>query len=216
MVSNLQKQIYNTFLRVSRQKQNKPFKLREDFSAFETDEKYPTILKLENFFNNYKHINLEDFFAAPYEFYNENTYYSLDYYNTLKAVQVYRFNEKKKMISDPDEKNQLIFALKSINYIRQFTKDRNIPFEDYLNYRNESTPQFIIDIKYRTISVYVLFCFESFETVLSEFGSDLVRFILTDDFFEILDTMRTKFYNSKTTKNIIKQQINKIINKQNI
>jgi hypothetical protein len=216
MISELQKQIYNSYLRISRSKLNKPFKLREDFSNFQEDEKFVYIQKLEIFFKKYSHIRIDDFFSAPFEYYKENTHYSLDFFTTLKAINVYRLNEKRKLTSDPDEKNQLIFALETIKYIRQFTKDRNIPFEDYIVYRTESTPQFLLDIKNRTVSIYVLFCFEKFETVLSEFGPDLVKFVLSEDFYETLDTMRTKYYNSKTTKQIVKQQINKLTNKTNI
>lgn len=209
-MTEFEKQIYNSYLRISRQKLDKPFKLRQDWTDFEKDEKYFFVQKLAAFFQKFPHIKVDSFFSAPYEYYNEKTQYSLDYFTSLKAVTVFRLNEKKKMTESPDEKNQLIFALETINYIKQFTKDKKIPFEDYIKYKSESTPQFILDIKDRTISVYVLFGFQNFETILGEFGADLVKFILSEDFYEILDTMRTKFFNSKTTKNIIKQQITKL------
>jgi hypothetical protein len=42
--------IYNTYLRISRGNRNLPYKNRKDFSNIADDEKYPTLLKLENFF----------------------------------------------------------------------------------------------------------------------------------------------------------------------
>lgn len=211
-MTDFEKQIYNSYLRISRQKLNKPFKLRQDWDDFEKEDKYFYVQKLAAFFQKYSHIKIDDFFSAPFEFYSDNNQYLLDYFTSLKAITVYRLNEKKKMTSDPDEKKQLIFALESLNYIKQFSKDKNIPVKDYINYKAGATLQALLDIKERRVSVYTLLCFENFENSLAKFGSDFVKFILYEDFYEILDTMRMKLYQSNTAKNIIKQQIQKLTN----
>ena len=81
-------QIYNTYLRVSRTKKNLPFKLRKDFSDIQKEERYPILLKLENFFKRNPYVNLNDFFEAPYHVYEDEKDFILDFYLSQKAVKI--------------------------------------------------------------------------------------------------------------------------------
>ena len=85
----LEKDIYNTYIRVSRSKQNLPYKYRKNFDNFADTSNYVYVKKLGKFFTKFSHINVSDFFDAPYEIYPDNDSYDLRFYITPKAVKIY-------------------------------------------------------------------------------------------------------------------------------
>ena len=103
-MTHLDKSIYNTYLRVSRTKQNKPFRYRKNFDKFDDDPSFVFVKKLSLFFTKFPHIKLNDFFEAPYNVYLDNSpYYDLKYYTTPKAVKVYGLYMKKRDAEDSPE-----------------------------------------------------------------------------------------------------------------
>ena len=63
-MTNYEKTIYNTYLRVTRTAQNKPFRYRKNFDNFEDTKNYMYVKKLAMFFKNYKHVDPDIFFQA--------------------------------------------------------------------------------------------------------------------------------------------------------
>lgn len=92
-MSEQQQKIYNTWLRVTRSKLNKPYRLRKKF-----DNMSETILKdlqrLESFFIRNKDVNMYDFFVAPLHIHSDNKEPTLAYYTTMKAINVYKIYKK--------------------------------------------------------------------------------------------------------------------------
>ena len=86
-MDNFEKLIYNNFLEVSKRINNKPLRYRKNFDNF-SDENYVYINKLSIFFKKFNHINIKDFFEAPYFVYNDN-YYDLKFYLSHRAIQSY-------------------------------------------------------------------------------------------------------------------------------
>jgi len=197
------KHIYNTFLRISRQKQNKPFKLRSNWDDFEKSDFYLPVLKLKNFFDRNYTVNIEDYFLSPYEVYEEKTYYDLDFYNTLSAVKVYNIFCGKKNQLDADNEIQVNSILRGLKFIKKFCIEKNISLSDYLNYLEPGAVvnSFIIHLKEKNISVYNLFTFKDFDKIYSRNDFDTLRFILNDLPLK-LSILRAKFYNSKKGKSI--------------
>ena len=96
MSSKLEHHVYNTWLAVTRSKQDKPFKLRKNWSDFEDKPEYITVKKLANLFKRYDNIDINEWFEAPYEIYPERVQYDLKYYTQMKQYTTYRlFKEKK-------------------------------------------------------------------------------------------------------------------------
>ena len=58
-MTNYEKNIYNTYLRISRSQQNSPYKLRKNFNNFEDTENYVYVKRLAGFFRSYKHVDLD-------------------------------------------------------------------------------------------------------------------------------------------------------------
>ena len=195
--------LYNTYLRISRKKQNKPYKLRVDWNGFEQSEHYIQVLRLKNFFDRNYIVNIEDFFTAPYEVYEENTYYGLDFYNTLAAVKVYNIYCNYRRDMDPDSEVQKNFALKGLKFITKFCIDNRITLSEYIRYTEPEAKvnAFVQHLKEKNISIYNLFAFKDFDKIFSSLDYALVKFIL-DDIASKISIYRSKFYGSKNLKKI--------------
>ena len=87
-ITDYQKIIYNTFLKVYAKVQNRGYKKRLDFDSI--DDKTKNILqKLEQFFNEHKEIQVEDFFRAGYAV-THRQYLPLEFFITFKAIACYK------------------------------------------------------------------------------------------------------------------------------
>jgi hypothetical protein len=88
-MTEFQQRIYNTWLRVTRTSQNKPFRLRKNFTSL-NESTNTALLKLESFFLRNKTIAMDDFFVAPFKLYDDTSNMPLSFYTTLKAIKVYK------------------------------------------------------------------------------------------------------------------------------
>jgi hypothetical protein len=206
--------IYNTYLKISRVKQNKPYKLRTDFSDFKNTEHYAPILKLKNFFDRNYTVNIEDFFVAPYEVYEEEGYYDLSFYNSLAAIKVYNLFCNKITQLEPDSDLQVKNIIRGLKFIEKFCSDNKVKLENYLNHKKENsvTNSFIIHLKEKNISIYNLFAFKNFERIYSGLDYEVLRFILKDIPLRI-SILRAKYYASKIGKNLSIKGLKLIENK---
>lgn len=217
MITTIEKRIYNTFLAISRKKQNKPFKLRQDFDNFEEDEKYPAIKKLAYFFDRFPNIDINDYFLAPYAIYvnDENTYYDLSFYLSQKARAVYTMYIKKKESVDVDSEENLNKCKDSLMFIYKYCKDKGCSVSEYLNQKDDNSllPAFAVHLKNRDVNVYALFAFEDFENKFFQIPADLLDFIfggLYNDFAQY----RRKFMMSTQCKQVCRSGL-KIIETKN-
>jgi hypothetical protein len=195
--------IYNTYLRISKKRQNKPFKLRTNWENFEQSDYYPTLVKLKSFFDRNYIVNVEDFFTAPYEVYEEEGFYDLSFYNSMTAIKVYGIFCDKKNNLDPDSELQKNSVLRGIVFIYKFCLDKKISLSDYLLFKEQgaNVNSFVVHLKEKKISTYNLFPFKNFDKVWSSIDYNTLRFVL-DDVASKISIYRSKFYGSKLTKNI--------------
>lgn len=195
--------IYNTYLRVFRKKQNKPFKRRIDFTNIQTEYFFKDLVRLKSFLDRNYTVNVEDFFASPYEVYEDKSAYTLDYYTTLNASKVYALYCNLKNNLDPDSDACLLIILKGIKFIENFCKQAKIPLDQYLLYKEKDSliPAFILHLKENNTSIYNLFPFKNFESELSKIDFPTLKFILNDKISKIA-FYRTKFFSSVKNKNL--------------
>ena len=92
-MTDYQQRIYNTWLRITRSNQNKPYRLRKNFDNL-NESTSTSLIKLESFFMRNKTVDMEDFFVAPFRLYDDTSTVPLNYYTTLKAIKIYK-NYKK-------------------------------------------------------------------------------------------------------------------------
>jgi len=212
VLSEYEQHIYNAYLRAMRKRKNLPYKNRKDFSNIgDVDSNY--LKKISIFLSKFPHIKLDDFINAPYIVYPDETYFGLDYYTTLKATKAYTLFQKRQELLDPDNDEQLVNIIESLKYISAFCTEQNLEIENYPSHLTNNTPSFILHLKEHRINVYSLFGFPSFEKNLKVIESDLLKFILGDDFYNNLSGFRLKFFASKKALKLVELGIQKIKNK---
>ena len=213
-VSEFEQHIYNTHLRISRQKKNLPFKYRKDFDFL--DAVYANSLKkIAIFLSKFNHIKLEDFIKAPYVIYPDENYFELEYYTTLKATKAYTLYQQKLLTISPDSQDQLENIKNSLLFISSFCKEQNILIDDYINHKTNDTFSFLLHLKEHRVNVYCLFGFNSFDKNIKSVDSDLLSFIIGNDLLVNLSTFRTKYFNSNKARTFVELGIQKITQKNN-
>ena len=94
-MTDFEKQIYNTWLAVTRSGVGKPFKLRKKWDDFEEKPEYGLVRRLVRLFAKFPGINVSDFFKSPFIVYPEPYEYDLRFYTTMKAIKCYKIHKKK-------------------------------------------------------------------------------------------------------------------------
>ena len=204
-MTDLEKRIYNTFIRIYRSRQNQPYKLRKDFDDFEKSDNYHFVRKLGMFFTKHNKISIDTYFAAPYEIYTDSTTgFDLQFYISPKAIKAYSLYNKKRDQEPVDSDIHIKHIKESLFYIYKFCKDNNIHLDEYIDHKTNDIHTFILHIQSREVSVYVLLCLEKFDTMIYGYTKDMLSFIIEEDFYEKrLDIFRTRLYTSSRIKNII-------------
>ena len=199
-MTDLEKRIYNTYLKVSRGKQNQPVTYRKKFDGFEETDKGVYTRKLGRFFSKYPHISHTDFFEAPYEVYPDDDKFDLSFYITQKAIKAYTIAVKKRDSQTPDA--QIDSIKESLGFIFKYCRDKNISWHDYIHDMSENMNTFVIHIREHKVCVYALFGFQDFDRVVSNIPEELLQFTVGDHLSNI-PLLRTRFYSSNKAKKLI-------------
>jgi len=204
-----EKIIYNAFLKVSRSKQSLPYRLRKHWEGFEESIAYPYTVKLKNLFTRNKHIDVFDFFNAPYTIYPGESGFDLSFYTSQKAIKIYSMYMKKQLTQSPDSEYHLNHILKGLKFIKKFCISKNINIEEYISFKENTQHSFIIHLKRRFVSVYNLFAFKNFESIIKNCDPDITRFTI-GDMYDQIPVFRTKFLNSDKAKFLASSGLEKI------
>ena len=210
-ITQQEKYIYNTYLRVYRSKQDKPFKYRKKFDDFHNHKNYSHVKKLGVFFRKFPHISIDKFFIAPYELYpDEETIYDMQFYASQRAIKVYSLYIKHLDQLDPDTDQHVQFTKDSLMSIFKFCKQHNICIEEYVHQKSGDIPTFMLHLRDRYVSIYSLLGFEGFEAKLNTVPKDRIDFTIGENFVSSLEKYRTRYYTSRKNKQITRQGINKL------
>ena len=210
-ITDQEKFIYNTYLRKSRTKQNKPYRIRKDFAKFDESEYYIYVRRLGLFFKKFQHIRIDNFFDAPYELYpEEDTLYDLKFYASSRGIKVYSLYMDHLDQSNPDTEYHIQYIKNSLLSIFKFCRDNNVEIQDYAKQIIGDVPAFVLHLQRRDVSVYTLFGFDGFESEISKVPDSRLNFTLGKNFTSLLAQYRSRYYNSNKSKQITKQGIKKI------
>jgi len=212
VITEFDKHIYNSFLKVTRSAKNTPFKLRKDFTKLD-ENIFVSLKRLSSFFKRFPNIKIEDFFSAPYRLYKDETFFPLEFYTSLKATKAYTLTQKQLAMTDPDNPEQIKFIKESIVFIYNFCKKYNIQINQYLNHRTNNEYSFILHLRDRKISVYILFGFSGIDSIIKSKDSEVLKFIIGEDFYNNFFVFKTKFLNSKRALNLVTLGLQKISKK---
>ena len=87
MLEEVEKKIYNQYLRAQADKYKRPYMVRKDFSKMR-DKEVLALQKLRIFFEQYKDVNPFQFFKACFK-YELDAYPTLEYCTTVRASSLY-------------------------------------------------------------------------------------------------------------------------------
>lgn len=212
-VSEKEKRIYNSYNISYRKANNKPFKIRKDF----TDLDPTTILvlhKLSSLFERNPTINIDDFFIAPYKVYDSQTYNPIDFYLTRKALKCYTVYKTEKEKENPDSDEVIERCKAACSFLYKFCRINNITLDQYKSMIVGTMPIIVQHLKDHSVNFYVLHALDC-NKVLRSVGQELLDFLIPD--FNIINN-ETRINYSKSTKlkhtlskalDIIKQQLEK-------
>jgi|3_EtaG_2_1085321.scaffolds.fasta_scaffold35892_2 hypothetical protein len=210
-MTDQEKYIYNAFLRITRTRRNLPFKYRKNFNNFESSNDYPFVKKLSFFFIKFPHIKIDDFFSAPYDVYpDEPDHYDLKFYTSQKAIRLYGIYTHKQSTEDPDTGYHLNFIKDSLLYIFRFCRDNGLCVEEYTSHMSGGVHTFIMHLRERHISMYILFFIPGTEQIVSEYSESRLDFTLGKNFTNRLAICKSNIYNSNKAKIIAHNGIQSI------
>jgi hypothetical protein len=201
----LEKNIYNNYL-VTRKYQNKPFKLKKNWEGFENDKNYTHIQKLSRLFEKFKMTSTNDverYFYAPYGLYGNKDFYDLKWYSSQKAISTYsKYKKRLELSVDSDEMIEKI--KKSLLFIAEYCENNDIKLKDYINYVENDfcTFSFMKHIKEGKISIYCMFYFDDFESLVSSIEPE-ERNVLFGNIIENFREYKMAYWNSLKLRKII-------------
>lgn len=216
MISNIEKNLYNTYLRISRSSRNKPFSYRKDFSDIDN----PTIVHLKRINNllcKYPHIKPDDYFKAPFKVYPNADFFPLDYFSTMKGVNAYSIYRKQIQEMNPDSDEQIEFIRDSLKHIGAFCIKNKIRLNQYPKHKTGLTWDWMKHIKRHEISVYSLMEFPEIYNIITNMPDDEKELFLGDIGLYFLG-YKNKYLKSQVAKQLVSEgmkKINKVINSKN-
>lgn len=197
MPTELIKNIYNSYLKTSRGKQNKPFKFRKNFDGFDEEDKFVYCKRLERFFTKYPYINMDEFFEAPFELF-EDFKPQLKFYASLQAVKCYNIVDKRKQNLHPDTNYQIQFAKRSFSFIISYCINNNLKFEEYI--QDKSIPErWVKHLKTKKINIYSLMAYPTLREKIENLCPDIAELYLGSFYTNYYNYRRT-YMNSKKMK----------------
>lgn len=202
MLTQQEKQIYNSYLIASRSVKNKPFKLRQNFDSI-NDQTYITLKKLGIFFTKNNNVKQIDFFTAPFNYYGTDNFFDLNFFLTPKAIKCYTLYVKRKETQDPDNENTILDAKNCCIFIYKYCVENKITLYEYKNIINGTTPLVLQHLRDHKINFYTLHGLQCDRTI-RQVESDLLEFFISN-FESLLNETRINFQRSIRLKNIIRE-----------
>lgn len=211
LITEFDKLIYNTYLRVSRSSNKLPFKIRKNFEKLD-DKSFVSIKKISSFLKRFPHIKIEDFFKAPYLLYPDEKYFPIEFFHSLKATKAYTLFNKKQENLDPDSDEQLKNIKNSLIFISNFCRERGMSSQNYIDHKTNNEYSFILHLREHSVCIYALLGYKNFEKNLKSRDAEVVKFIIGEESYNNVQLYRTKLYNSTKAVKLVELGIKKILN----
>lgn len=205
MLNDIQKGIYNDYLRALGVANNRAYKPRKDFDDL-NDENLRYLYRLELFFKQFSHINPYNFFIASLKFRNLK-YLSLGDYLKHSAVIAYSKYNKAKYDEFIDSDESITDFIQGFKNIVAFCLENNLPTKQYrTSVNNNHVPWILIHLNEQKISYYHLHALDVSRTQIQNDYVDL----LFNDFERMFSETKQKYINSNKLKELGKKLKSKI------
>jgi len=210
MINEKEKDLYNTYLAVSRSTRNKPFSIRKNWDGFESSKEYLYIKKIYNFLLQFPQIKPQLYFKAPYMLYEDADFIDLQFFCTQKAISAYSTYLRQLQEESPDSKHHIEFIKDSLRFIGMFCIKKNIPLEAYSTYSEATTYTWMKHVKEHNVSIYVMFNFSDIFNVIRGTPNDELDLLL-GSIAVGLAGYKNKYDMSKEARRIVKEGFNRIV-----
>jgi hypothetical protein len=211
MISERQKNIYNSFLRASRITKNQPYKQRQNFDKLDST-KEVLLKKLDHFFSSHTTVNYNDFFIAPYRIYDKdglaNEYFDLQFYVTRKALKCYTEFVKQREVEEPDSEDIVNGCKECCAFIYRYCNENKITLAEYKTNTSDAIPLAIQHLKEHKINFYTMHGLEISNLVRGE-DAMIYNFIF-ENFYNVYNNTRSKFIRSKRLKEVVRTALKMI------
>lgn len=205
-VTNLQKTIYNCYLKNSRF--GEPYKLRSDFSDIDPN-LYLSLVKLSSFFVTYPHINIEEYFEAPRILHPEEKYPQLASFIRRSALKNYSLYQKRKEDRNPE--NQFDEIKDSFRFIGLFCISNKINLSNYIFFKQGYSYSWLDHYRQHRINPYVLFALGDIMGVISKIPKDELD-LFASSLNENLIAFQNRYDKSFKTKQYCSELYKKVDN----
>tara|TARA_R100000951_G_scaffold8193_1_gene7437 strand:+ start:9916 stop:10584 length:669 start_codon:yes stop_codon:yes gene_type:complete len=208
-----EQQIYNTYLRVSRQVKNKPFKLRKQFDDLPSD-KVVACATIDGILRRINATSAEDFIRASYLQFPDD-HLDLKHFTTMKAIRSYSLWLKSRKTKEFDIEDITGDILMSAKFIYGVCKENSLELSDYLEFvpvgSNSDIPLFLNNLKQGDISWYILFAIGDPTKYIKRVPNELLEFMFGREFHKTHGLMRTRYLKLPSeVKILIEKALNKI------
>jgi len=206
-----EKNIYNTYLKVTRTALNKPWRPRKNFDDISpVEEEY---LKKINSLTIKYNIELDNYFQAPYNLWEDKSHKPIEYYTKFKAVKTYRLWIEKLLFEQPEHKIIIDLVKNGFYFIYKRCKELNLKsIEKYFEHKTYY-PEFLIALQEQNITYYNILSVNNYDTVLKNYIKDDIDFIVPN-YYNNINSLRSRYYRSGKLKQIntkIIKELNKIL-----
>lgn len=208
MLSEKQKNIYNTHLATSRKLKNKPFKIRQNFDKLDQTT-ISILVKLEYLFDKYPDINIKTYFEAPYKVWPDKEYFPLEYFATHQATKAYTLYKKQLLTDDIDSKEVTDKIIDSLTFIAKFCIQNKMTLEEYYTHKTGVTYTWMKHVRRGNILPYVIFGFKNIDNIFYDSPED-ERDLLLGKFGNDFYIYKGKYNKSSNTKNMVVEGLKRI------
>lgn len=208
MLANNHQFIYNTYLHSSRTLRGKPFSPRKDFSDFDAQQEL-YLKRIQNFLDKYPHINIKEYFNAPYLMYPDTPIFDLKYFASMSAVNAYTMWHKAQRELPPDDDYQLEKIKNSLHFVAKFCRDANISVSEYPSMKTGLTYEWMKHLKNHQISIYFIMGFSGIYDMISGMNEE-EKTLLIGDISKNYLNYKLKYDNSVIAKKLVTIGIEKI------
>lgn len=209
MLNELEQLIYNTHLRVTRRAGNKPYKIRKNFE----DVDGTTILytqRVARLLNKFQHINVQDYFQAPFKLYGGDEYFDMKFFSSPRAMKAYTLVLQQEINTDPDTDDVIQRVIKSLYHIKDFCKDNHLDMNTYADHVTDGMNTFLLHVKQRLVHWYVAIEIPKAVAIIRQQDPDIMKFMFGDQIFNNMQMFVNRFLASQRCKAVVKQGLQKI------
>ena len=211
MLNDFEKRIYNEYLRSSRVAAGQPYRLRKNFDDVDpSTELY--VKRVSRVLNKFTNMSMQDFFRAPYVVYGAGERFDLKFFTSPRALKTYTLYIQQEVDADPDSGVVMQRVMNSLQFLKEFCVTHQITPEAYAAHQTNSMPTFLVHLKERKISTYVMLELPNTCAHLKKIEADVLKFMFGEKFYVNLNIYKTRYFASKSCKMLVREGLKKIQN----